>query len=546
MAAGDTRTDCRPVLDRFRRLASTPARLDRGDGHAILADTKALLRMKTCVRLLAPSVLGPALRLAACLLFLGLALAQAEHRATRLGHPSTRFAPPLSTPEQLRTLLTNETMQADVLAILQQARWSGNVRDLQRAAATAEIKEVKLPKGTRLPFMSSRKDGKPVTLMDVLWVGEEPIDAYEFFFSSNGRRYRCVTPKPCSNFLVIDLGPDQPALSLVKTAPAEASRCAAFPVQLVVRNTSTLPVTQVRVVDPLPAGWKTGDGQTTLSLDLGDLAPGAGKEINFQVVALLPGTEVNRAEVTSAEGARAEASATTAVRGPALTLSCEAPAEVIMGRPAELCLTVKNTGDAPETGATITLPLPPGAKVVSTTAGGVTADGRLVWDLPTLAPEASQQVCASLSLAEPGTLPVVATARGACATPVETRSATRVVGVPGVLVEVVDQEDPIEIGKTVTYDIRVTNQGSVPLTASRLVCTVPEEQEFVSGTGTTAVQAQGRTLLMDPLPTLAPKAQATWRVVTKALKPGDARFKVAYTSEQFARPIDEDESTTHY
>ena len=32
-------------------------------------------------------------------------------------------------------------------------------------------REVSLPVGTRMPFMSSRKDGKPVALMDVLWDG---------------------------------------------------------------------------------------------------------------------------------------------------------------------------------------------------------------------------------------------------------------------------------------------------------------------------------------------------------------------------------------
>jgi hypothetical protein len=51
---------------------------------------------------------------------------------------------------------------------------------------------------------------------------------------------------------------------------------------------------------------------------------------------------------------------------------------------------------------------------------------------------------------------------------------------------------------------------------------------------------------MVPLPTLASKAVATWRVVTKAVKEGDARFKVELTSDQFQRSIDEDESTTQY
>jgi len=110
----------------------------------------------------------------------------------------------------------------------------------------------------------------------------------------------------------------------------------------------------------------------------------------------------------------------------------------------------------------------------------------------------------------------------------------------------VDLADPIEVNQPVTYEIRVTNQGSATLTNIRLVCLVPDLQEFVSGNGVTAVRAEARTVAMEPLPALAAKAVATWRVVTKAVKEGDARFKVELTSDQFHRSIDEDESTTQY
>lgn len=61
-----------------------------------------------------------------------------------------------------------------------------------------------------------------------------------------------------------------------------------------------------------------------------------------------------------------------------------------------------------------------------------------------------------------------------------------------------------------------------------------------------AARAEGCAVTMELLPTLASKAVATWRVVTKAIKEGDARFKVELTSDQFQRSINEDESTTQY
>jgi uncharacterized repeat protein (TIGR01451 family) len=437
-------------------------------------------------------------------------------------------------------------MRADVASILQQAGWKGNVEDLRRAAASATITEVKLPKGTRLPYMSARKDGKPVALIDVLWDGDEPIEAYVFEFASNGRRYRCVTPKPCSNFLTIDLGPDQPALQLVKTAPAEAILCDPIPMKITVRNACTLPLTRVRVIDLLPAGLKMADNRTTLNLDAGDLKPGAGKEFTFNVVATTPGTFINKVQATAIEGGQIETTSTTLVRAPVLVIECQAPAEVIIGRPAEICFTVKNTGDAPEAKATLSLPVPAGATVVSTTAGGVTSDGRVVWEIENLAAQSSQRVCAVLLSRQPGSLSFAPAVRGLCAQPAESRCSTRVVGVPAILVEVVDLADPIEVKQMVTYEIRVTNQGSAALTNIRLVCLVPDMQEFSSGSGVTSVRAEGRTITMEPLPTLASKAVATWRVVTRAIQEGDARFKVELTSDQFQRSIDEDESTTQY
>ena len=472
--------------------------------------------------------------------------AQAEHRATRLGHPATRFAPPLTKPEQLRQLLTSERLRSDVAAILRQAGWPGNLEDLRRAAATAEITEVKLPKGTRLPFMSSRTDGKPIALIDVLWVGEDPIDAYEFQFSSSGRRYRCVTPKPCSNFLVIDLGPDQPTLSLVKIVPASSSLCQLIPVTITVRNTCTRPLTRVRVADILPAGLRTVDNQATVILDAGDLQPGAGREFTFTLTASAAGKFVSRAQATSAEGANAEATATTVVRAPVLALECAAPAEVLIGRPIEVCLTVKNTGEAAEPKATLTLPVPAGATLTKMTEGGVTSEGKVIWDISSLAPQASRRFCAVLVVPQSGSLPLAPTVQGVCAPPAESHCLTRVVGVPAVLIEVIDLEDPVEVGNQATYEIRILNQGSEIGTNLRLLCTLPDSQEFVSGGGVTPAQARDRTVLMAPLATLASRAEATWRVTVKALKSEDARFKVEFTSDQFTRPIDEYESTTQY
>ena len=151
------------------------------------------------------------LKLALVLAILPGATALAEqHRATHLGNLATRFAPTLVTPDDLRARFADEKLKPDFAEILRQWGWTGNLADLFAAAATNEITEVQIPVGDTMPFMSSRENGRPICLRNVTWAGKEPISAFAFTFTSNGRHYRCITPKPCSNFFVEDARPGAP------------------------------------------------------------------------------------------------------------------------------------------------------------------------------------------------------------------------------------------------------------------------------------------------------------------------------------------------
>lgn len=214
-----------------------------------------------------------------------------------------------------------------------------------------------------------------------------------------------------------------------------------------------------------------------------------------------------------------------------------------MGRPAEICLTVNNTGSAPEPKTVISMPIPDGATLVRATAGGAASGGNIVWEVSNLASNATQQLCAAFTLPQPGVLPFAATASGTMAETARSPCESKIFGVPAILIDAVDLEDPVEVGHEVTYDIKITNQGSVPCTNLRLVCTLPENEEFVSGSGPTPVQAQEGTVTTGPLASFSPKAVVTWRVVVKAVKAGDVRFKVNLYADEFETPIFEEEST---
>jgi hypothetical protein len=231
-----------------------------------------------------------------------------QHRATRLGNPATRFAKPIKKADDLRVLLRAEKMKADIAAVLAEVGWAGDVADLDRAAATAEISPVQIAPGTRLPFMASRKNRKPHALKDVLWAGKKPIDAFAFEFSSKCTRYRLVTPKPCSNFWVEDLGKD-----------TSDPKCAAAPPPPVVSlsGASSACVTQpveftVNVQNP-PA-----DGKVALSVNGREVATGTLSAGSYRM--RLPGQATpGRYEVKAVSGGQ---SATSVVEVKACVPNC--------------------------------------------------------------------------------------------------------------------------------------------------------------------------------------------------------------------------------
>lgn len=467
------------------------------------------------------------------------------HRATRLGNPAHRFAKPLQKPEDLRALFRDPKLRADIESVLRQASWPGDAEDLRRAAASAEITAVQVPVGTRLPFMSTRRQGKPVALIDVEWAGKEPFAAYEFDFGSRGRRYRCLTPKICANFLVIDLGP-LAAIELTRVVPPEVSLCDPFELKLTVRNTGGAALSQVRIEDTLLACARPLGERSAGPIEVGSLAPGEAKEVRIPLRAGSVGTCEGGARATTAQGASADAAGPVVVKAPVLALTCSAPNSVSLHRPAQVCLTLTNAGNAPETSTRVSLPVPAGAKVSDITEGGVVSDGLVLWEVGALPAGGARRLCASFASGEVGPLLFSASAGGACAPAVKTECSTTVAGIPAILMEVVDLEDPVEVGKPVTYEIRVTNQGSAALSNVRLKCELAESQEYVSGEGATAVKGEGRTATTEAYGSLAAKAAIVWRVVVTARAQADARFKVELSSDQFTRPVEEYEATSQY
>lgn len=337
----------------------------------------------------------------------------------------------------------------------------------------------------------------------------------------------------------------EPALGLTKTAPAEVIICDPIPLNFRVTNNGTGRAHNVKITDTLPDGWTTSDGRKELSFDAGILGAGESKEFSAQVQSGRTGTFTNKATATEAGGLTATADAQTIVRKPDLEVTKKGPDLRYLGRTATYEISVKNTGDAVARNTVLTDTVDPGTKFVRANKGGEFREGRVTWNLGNLQPGASATVEVELQMMERKVVRNTAEAKAYCAEDQATASTT-VKGIPALLLEVIDVEDPIEVGANETYVITVTNQGSAEGTGIVIECTLPEEQEFVSAEGPTKHGAREKTVRFDPLPTLDVGAKATFRVVVKGTKEADARFRVSMTGDQLSSPVTETESTHIY
>jgi uncharacterized repeat protein (TIGR01451 family) len=338
-----------------------------------------------------------------------------------------------------------------------------------------------------------------------------------------------------------------PKLAIEKKCPAEVTVCDNIEYVITVRNAGDGPAKNVKINDPLPAGLATSDGKNAYTASVGDLGPGQSKEIRFTVKASKPGRYDNKVTATADGNLTAEANCSTVVKQPALEVTKTGPKERFIGRDATYEITVKNTGDAPARDTVLTDPLPSGLQFVSASDGGANQGGTVTWRLGVLDPGASKKVTLTVKALTPGTAKNVARATAYCAEGQATMDMS-VEGIPAVLLEVIDLEDPDEVGTTTTYLITVTNQGSADATNVKIIAEVQPEAVYDSSSGATPGTAAARTVTFAPLAKIAPKAKAEWRVVVKSTKAGDTRFKVSMTTDQIASQgaVQETESTRFY
>lgn len=362
--------------------------------------------------------------------------------------------------------------------------------------------------------------------------------------TGEGQLVNCATvsaiPRVCVTTLV-----GKPQLSIKKTGPEMAQLGQEVAYNIVVQNTGNTIAKNVVVTDTVPEGLTAAGGQKELTFTVGDLAPNQAKSIPVVLKADKRGKHCNKAVASSSNAGKAESEAcTTVVQSGVKIAKSTKDKELLINRTASYEIVVSNTGDTDLTGVVVTDTAAPETVIVA--AEGATVSGNTAsWNIGTLKASEKKTLTVKVLSRVPGKFCDTASVSTAQGLRDSAQDCTEWIGVTGVLVEVVDDPDPIQIGETTTFTIRVTNQGGTRnIEDLNVKATFAEQMDAV--TASSGGTISGKNVTFPTVSTLAPKQSVTYTITGKAAKAGDHRLQVDVTTKARTNPIVELESTTVY
>jgi len=356
-----------------------------------------------------------------------------------------------------------------------------------------------------------------------------------------------TTSKVCVDPIVaLPLFAGTPKLEMTKAATGTMELGEAVSFLITVRNTGTATARNVVVRDVLPEGI-TSDSD--LNPKLGDLQPGESREVTIVGKIKKAGPVTNTASANFDGGQPIYAHANFNVVESRLGLTMTGTNRSYIYKQANYQIVVSNPGSTVLNNVVVTDQLPAGTEFISSAPAAQAGGGRLSWTIPTLAAGKSETFNVVLTAAKPGdtvnVASVAAVASSGKKLNAEAKVSTEWEGAPGVLTEIVDTKDPVRIGESTTYEIRVTNSGSFKPVNGQFKITLSRHLRptATSGDGQGTITGQVVTF---PDVLLNPRGVTKLRIEAVGVSPGSGRARLEFNSSFLEEPVIKDESTFVY
>jgi len=272
------------------------------------------------------------------------------------------------------------------------------------------------------------------------------------------------------------------------------------------------------------------------------------RKIQLTLLATHAGPTTNVLSVTGEPNLHVENQQQTEVIAPKLDVAVEGPKRRYLEREAVYTLSVSNPGTAPAHQVEMVAELPPGLKFVAANHNAhYEEDNRTVhWLLDELPVKETAPVQLTAMPVESGEHTLRCHSSDDSGATGEAEQAVYIEGIAAIFFEVVDVDDPIEVGGQTTYEIRVVNQGSKTATNVRVAVLLPPQMRVVAAEGPARHTVEPGRVLFEALPRLAPKVDTTYHVRVQGLQAGDQRVRVQVVTDELQTPVTKEESTRVY
>jgi uncharacterized repeat protein (TIGR01451 family) len=338
-----------------------------------------------------------------------------------------------------------------------------------------------------------------------------------------------------------------PGLRVSLAGPATGSVGAPVTYQITISNPGTGPATNVVLSSAFDPALEHETKANPVELKLGTLGPNESKTVPLTLIARQVGVAVNRVTAVADSGLTDRAEHPVTIQRPQVAINLSGPRRKFVGKTAEWEIRVTNTGDVPLTNLTVRDRLPPELTFVSATEGGQLVGGEVEWRIADLAPRGEKVLGlttrADRIAREAVNVAVVTAASGLSA---ESRAALEILGIPAYRLQVTANGDPVEIGRRMSYEITVTNTGSLPANQVEIKAIVPPELKVTQVKGPSKETVQGQTVTFAPVDGVQPNQTLTYVIEVEGLKPGDVRFRAELRGETLQQPVIREASTTVY
>lgn len=339
----------------------------------------------------------------------------------------------------------------------------------------------------------------------------------------------------------------EPMLRVSVSSPAEVAMGETVPQTITVTNPGNGTADEVTVEVNLPPGLEHAKG-SRLSMPIGSLAPGQSHDLRLALFATQGGPQEVHVQATAGTTLRQEAVQTVLVVAPSLKVAAEGPGLRYVGRTAVYRVTVTNVGAAAANNVRVAQTVPDGFTFAKADKGGRFEAGQsqVVWYVGSIAAGESIELAAELTAAKLGSHQHLVAVFGEGGAKAEAVVETAVDGTPSLVCEIIDLDDPVEVGTETAYEIRVRNEGTKAATNVAVSCQVPAGIAALSARGPTQPSGENGMLAFPPVETLEPGKTALYRVVVKGTTDGKHRFRVRLESDSLDEPLIHEELTHYY